>query len=249
MTAAGRDDVLATLGKAGSDIRLRLGESLTSVRQFDRPLPAAATASLEALKAYTAGLRIMRFGADESAAIPLFQRAVMLDESFAMAYAYHAMVLRDLGEDARAAELQKKAYALRERVSERERLHVISAYHWLVTGNLDQEMATYQTWMTEFPHDWIPVMMLGDNYGWVFGSFAQSAGLLERARELGPGEWHMERSLAIDYAVSGRLRDARALLEKGLRNGADSPGLHEGLVEVAYLQGDVALAEAAQSRC
>jgi DNA-binding winged helix-turn-helix (wHTH) protein/tetratricopeptide (TPR) repeat protein len=242
-TAAGRDDVLTALGKAGSAMRLHLGESLTSVRQFDRPLPAATTASLEALKAYTAGLRAMRFGADESAAIPLFQRAIALDENFAMAYAYHAMVLQNLGEGSRAAALLEKAYALRERVSERERLHIISAYHWLVTGNLDQEMATYQTWMAEYPHDWIPVMMLGDSYLWIFGSPEQSAELLERARSLGPEEWHLERSLAIDYAVFGRVREARSLLEKALRDGADSPALHEGLVEVAYLEGDAALAE------
>jgi DNA-binding winged helix-turn-helix (wHTH) protein/tetratricopeptide (TPR) repeat protein len=243
VTADSRDGVLTALGKAGSDMRLRLGESLSSVQKYDRPLAAATTSSLEALRAYSVGVRIMRFGSDVSAALPLFERATELDDNFAMAYAYHALTLSQLGEYSRSAQLQQRAYELRDRVSERERLHIISAYHMIVTGNLDQEMSSYETWLTEFPRDWIPVMMLGETDAALFGNYALSAERLERARALGAQEWHSELLLSIAYSVAGRVGDARKLLQDSLQRGADSNALHVALVRIAKLTSDDALLE------
>src|ERR1700733_5772910 len=54
--ANNKDQVVAALGRAGSQLRKRLGESLSSLQKFDAPLDLATTSSLEALQAYRSGL-------------------------------------------------------------------------------------------------------------------------------------------------------------------------------------------------
>jgi eukaryotic-like serine/threonine-protein kinase len=82
-----KNRVLDALGKATSEIRSKLGESLSSVQRFDTPLEQATTPSLEALKAYSLGQEVLGEKGDPAAAVPLFERAVRLDPNFAVAYA------------------------------------------------------------------------------------------------------------------------------------------------------------------
>ncbi len=155
--AESKEEVLDSLGKAASGLRARLGESLASIREFDVPLREATTSSLEALKAYTAGAEIMRHHADQSSAIPFFNRALELDPNFALAYVYLSSAYGNIGESERAADFQTRAYNLRDRVSQREKLFITSYYHYFVTGDVDKEIETDQLWMEEYPRDWLPV--------------------------------------------------------------------------------------------
>jgi eukaryotic-like serine/threonine-protein kinase len=123
VTANGKEQVLKAMGEAATKMREKLGESLASVEKYDVPPEKVTTPSLEALQAYSLGYRAMMVKSDPPAAIPLFQQAVSLDPNFAMAYARLGTNYGNVGETASSAENARKAYELRERVSEREVLH------------------------------------------------------------------------------------------------------------------------------
>ena len=121
--------MLKALGKAVASLRAKLGESLASVQKFDVPVEAT-TPSLEALKAYSMGITTGRTKGDAEA-IPFMKRAIELDPNFAMAYVGLAVEYSNLGRAALAADNAKKAYDLRDRVSERERYR-ISAFYFTI---------------------------------------------------------------------------------------------------------------------
>src|SRR6202035_581599 len=128
VTANGKEQVLDALGTASTKLRARLGESLASVQKYDVPPDSATTSSLEALQAYTLGNRTTNVTNDYAAAIPLYQRAILLDPNFAMAYLRLGQAYQPLSELARCAENTRKAYELRGRASESERLAISSFY-------------------------------------------------------------------------------------------------------------------------
>ena len=113
VTAASKEKVLDALGKAASQLRTELGESLATVKKFDVPLEEATTSSLEALKAYSLGH---------------YQHAIELDPNFAMGYLAVGTKLT-LSERGRAAEYITKAFQLREHASEREKLMITGVYY------------------------------------------------------------------------------------------------------------------------
>ena len=135
--------MLAALGQASSRLRSRLGESLASVRRFDTPLEQATTRSLDALKSYSEGLRVMTSGAGDDGAIALFQRALGFDPEFALAYGALTLAYTNQGESRLAAEYASKAYALRERVSDPERYFIAARYAKSAIGDIDMAIATW----------------------------------------------------------------------------------------------------------
>ena len=151
--AKDKDHVLDALGKLASEIRSKLGESLASVQKYDAPPEDATTASLEALKAYSLGYQTMIARNDYPAAIPLFQQAISLDPDFAMAYARLGINFYNLDEPARAAENLQKAYDLRERLTEREKLYIAASHDAMATGNMEAARKTYELWEQLYPHD------------------------------------------------------------------------------------------------
>src|SRR5439155_1354454 len=139
-----KQDLLIALGMAASSLRGKLGESLTSVQKFDVPVEAT-TPSLEALKAFSMGITTFRTKGNAEA-IPFHKRALELDPNFAVAYASLGVSYANLGQASLAAENIKKAYDLRERVSERERYRISSLYYSYVTGELEQAIQVYELW-------------------------------------------------------------------------------------------------------
>jgi len=148
--AESREKILQTLGEAAATLRGKLGESLASVQKFDKPLDEASTPSLEALQAYTEGSRLAREKGDTDA-LPLLKRAVELDPNFARAYASLGIRYNNLGQATRAIENVRKAYELRDRVSEREKYYISCTYFTLVTGELEKAIQQYELWIRDYP--------------------------------------------------------------------------------------------------
>jgi len=144
VTANGKEQVLRALGEAASKLRRTLGESLPSLQKYDAPPDAVTTASLEALQAYALGVRAMTIKDDNLGAVTYFQAAVNLDPDFAMAYARLGTCYLNTAQTTRAADSTRKAYQLRERTSEREKLYIASHYHVFVTGNLEAARQAYE---------------------------------------------------------------------------------------------------------
>ena len=148
--ASDKNHVLDALGKTASEIRNKLGESLSTVRKFDTPLEQATTTSLEALKAYSLG-RKASAGSEYAAAVPFLERAIRLDPNFSIAYARLGTSYRMMGETTLAAENTRKAYELRQRVSELEKFYIESHYYQQTTGELEKARQVYELWAQIYP--------------------------------------------------------------------------------------------------
>jgi len=158
--AAGKEAVLKALDAAAVSLHGKLGESLSSVEKYATPLEEATTPSLEALKAYSLGVKTF-YAKGDTAALPFLKRAVDLDPNFAMAYAQMSISYRDLREVGRGAENIRKAYELRDRVSELERFHIEGGYYLDATGELEKAAQTYELWQQTYPRDGVTYRRLG----------------------------------------------------------------------------------------
>ncbi len=159
-TASGKEKVLNALGKAASKLRGELGESLATVQKFDVPLAQATTPSLEALKAYTLGLRAHREKGPD-AALPYHQRAIELDPNFALGYNALGNEYSSLSEIGRASEYYTKAFELREHTSGREKLAISGHYYQYVTGELEKAAQTFEEMIESYPRQSAAYTSLG----------------------------------------------------------------------------------------
>ena len=236
--AARKEDVLNAMDQVAGKFRTRVGESLTTVEKYDTPLKEATTQSLEALKAYSLGAKKFREG-QLSAALPFFKRAVELDPNFAAAYVSMSTVYGISHEPERAAENIRKAYELREKVSERERLSIESSYYWIETGELDKEVQTLEMWQQTYPRDTGPPNSLGASYR----RLGNSEKALEEDRELlrvAPEETNTYRDFAVDYVNLGRLDEADAMFKEAEARKLGYVGRPKSLYLLAFLKGDQA---------
>jgi eukaryotic-like serine/threonine-protein kinase len=176
---------------------------------------------------------------DNAAALPLFQRATSLDPNFAMAYALLGVNYANLGEDTRAAENTRKAYELRERVSEREKLYIASRYDHFVTGNLEAARRAYQLWAQTYPRDDTPPRLLGVIYS-VFGDYDKALAQGQEAMTLDPGSGNAYADLVSAYVQVNRLDEARATAQEAQAHNLDDPAIHVNLYNIDFLQHDTA---------
>ena len=236
--ASDKNHILDTLGKAATDIRNKLGESLSTVQKFDTPLAEATTPSLEALQAYSFGQKAGNAG-DNAAALPSFQRAIKLDPNFAMAYSSLAVIYWNLGEPSLAAESARKAYELRERVSEREKFYIESHYYDGTTGNLEKARQNYELWAQNYPRDDVPP----DDLASLYENLGQFDKALEQAHEafrLDPVSGISYADLASPYLYLNRLEEAQATAKEARTKHLDSPELRFLEYQIAFLQNDAA---------
>ncbi len=234
--AADKNHVLEALGNVATSIRGKLGESLGSIQKFNTPLADVTTPSLEALQAYTLGARALSNG-NSSAAIGSYQRAISLDPSFAMAYAALGTAYGNLGETGLAAENTKKAYDLRDRVSERERFSISSGYDQSATGDLLKANQVFQLWAQTYPRDRIPPENLTYDY-FALGQYDKALAAAREALELGPSSGLSYANLVDTYLAPDRLDEAASILQQARAHGIESPFLHLYQYQLAFLQGD-----------
>jgi serine/threonine protein kinase/Flp pilus assembly protein TadD len=242
-TAQDKAHVLDALAKASSSLREKLGESHDSLAKYDTPLEQATTPSLEALQAFTLGHRAI-IGNDAPAAVAHFKRAVELDPNFAMAYARLGTAYSNLGEVGSSNENISKAYALRDRTSERERLYIDSHYNMMVTGDLDKAAATFREWIQTYPRDEGPRTNLGFVYS-AMGDPAKSLGMYQEELNLDPQSRLNYSNLVSGFLLAGRLDEARLTLEEAKRKNLESAALYANQYALDFMRGDSAgMAEA-----
>ena len=239
VTASGKEQVLGALGSAATKLRARLGESLASIQKYDTPQESVTTPSLEALQAYTLGNQTIDVANDYVAGIPLFEKAVSLDPNFAMAYLKLGQSYQPLSELARAAENARKAYALRERTSERERLAISSFYEIVVTGNLEAARSLDQLWTQTYPHDEEPQMYMWLIYAFM-GDYEKAHAAAVQALKINNGSGNNYVSLAYADQWIVQLDQARAAVEEARAHHLDSPWFPLLLYNVNFLAHDSA---------
>jgi eukaryotic-like serine/threonine-protein kinase len=239
VTASGKEQVLNALGDAATKLRGKMGESLASVRKYNALPENVTTPSLEALQAYTLGNQTMDVANDYAAAIPLFERAVSLDPNFAMAYLRLAQSYQPLSENDRCAENTRKAYALRGRISESEKLAISSFYDLVVTGNLEAARTSFQAWAQTYPRDEEPQVYLWFTYT-AIGDYPKANAAALQALKLNPGSGNNYVNLTYTYQWIGQLDQAKATARESRAHNIDSPWLPLVLYVVNFLQHDAA---------
>jgi tetratricopeptide (TPR) repeat protein len=237
VTAFGKERVLKALGDAATELREKLGESLTSVRKYDVPLANVTTPSLNALQAYSLGSQASPKG-DYLGAISFFQRAVSLDSNFAMAYARLGTLYYSVIEPARADDSMRRAYELRGRTSEREKLYISSFYDLLVTGNLEAARADFALFAQTYQRDAAPLNALCVIYRQL-GEHEKSLSAIRAVLPLPTGrEVLYMMNLATTYLYLNRLDEAKATAQEAHVHNLDSPSLNAVLYLVDFLQHD-----------
>ncbi len=236
-TAAGKERVLKAVGEAATKLRSKLGESLNTVEKFDTPLEQATTPSLEALKAYTLA-EAQRNRAGDAAAISLYQRAIELDPNFAIAYGRLSRVYGNLREEGPRDLYHAKAFELRNRVSERERLY-IEAWHYYDLGDVDKALQTWELYRQTYPRDPIPLGNLRQLYR-AKGEYEKGLELAREEVRLDPDSYFSYEGLARGYLALGRVPEAKTAVNEALARGIDLATFHSMLYTLAALESDTA---------
>jgi len=234
--AASKEQVLKALGGAATALRRKLGESLASVQKYDTPLEQATTSSLEALKAYSAGWRTFQTDGD-FAAIPFYKRAIELDPNFALAYSQLAIPYSNTGQATRASEAAKKAFELRDRVTEHEKYRLSAYYYLLTTGELQKAKEVYEMWKQTYPRDLIPYIDLSAIY-MAFGQWERALPDAEQAKRMEPKDAFSWVNLVFIYFALNRLEDAKAALDQADAQKLDVYFLHVARYYAAFLSDD-----------
>jgi len=241
--AGSREQVLSALATVVTNIRKRLGESLPSIQKYNTPVEDATTSSLEALQAYSLAIRTRSTKGDE-ASIPFFKHAIELDPNFAMAYARLGVAYSNQGEAGLAAENTSRAYALRNRVSEREKFYIDSHYHDTVTGDLIKAVQVYELWQQTYPRDVVPYT----NLGIIYKQMGQPEKALNQAIErfrLDPDNPASFGNLSSSYRNLNRYDESKAILQQANSHKLETDQLLVNRYLVGFVQGDTAAMEQA----
>jgi serine/threonine protein kinase/tetratricopeptide (TPR) repeat protein len=238
--ASKKEEVLSTLGTAVTAMRGKLGESLASVKKFDKPLDEATTSSLEALKAYSEGTAA-RLKGNEPGAAALLKHAIELDPNFASAHAYLGSTYHNLGQMALYERYLKQAFDLKDRASERERLYIAGHYYDAI-GNIEQSLQTWQLYHQTYPNDEAPASNIAVLYSQLGDHEKEIQYSLEGIR-VAPDSSYGYLNAAFGYSALGRFEESKAIAKSGLQKTDDSMTLHAMLALNALAEGDAATLE------
>ena len=239
--AENKEHVLKALSKAAMGMRAKLGESLSSIQKVDRFGPLTTT-SLEALEAFERGQHLNSQGLFREE-IPYMQRAIELDPNFASAYMFLGVAYNNAGQVALRNAAHTKAFALRNRVSERERLMISAEYYSFVTLEVNKAVDVLQVLARSYPRFAGGHHMLANAYSTI-GEYQKALEHRQEAARSEPRNNLFQRNLVFAYVLLDRFDEAKAAAERAIAQNVDVPYLHQlELLQIAYIQDDHAAQE------
>lgn len=236
-----RDHVIAGLGEAASRMRRDLGEALPSIQRYNVPVLQATTTSLDALKAYSLGVTEYE-ALNPAGALALFKQAIVLDPQFALAYAREAMAYGELGEYELGRASLEKAFALRDRVSQQEKLSIETLYYEQL-GDVEHLFETNRLWAALYPRDRFPHTNLALRYN-IIGEFEKAEEESDAAVRVAPYSAFGYVDLATAHFGLGQWQAARNDLQPVIARGEGDYVSYCFLYVAAIAQGDMAAADA-----
>ena len=235
-TATGKEQVLNALGKAASNLRAKLGESLPSLQQFDAPLTQATTPSFAALKAFSVGVQTERERGSLTA-LPFYLHAIELDPNFARAVESAGIAYSNFGQADRAHEYLARAFEERVHASEREKLHIAASYYLNGIGDLEKAREALLEWRHDYPRDDLPVGNLGFLYTQI-GNWDLALQETYKSLELDPdGVIGYDNLMQISMALDRNDVARKAYNDAQIRK-LDDVGLHLCRYGLAFLEFD-----------
>ncbi len=237
--AEGKEQVLKALGRATTAMREKLGESLASIRKYDMPIETATTASLEAFKDFIAGVELRR-KAKYAQSVTQFKHAIELDPEFALAHVQLGTSYRDLRNLALGNEHVKRAYELRDRVTERERFEIAATYFRHITGELDKRIEMTSLLTQTYPRDPDGFHLHGNSL-MIAGEFEQAVEAYRTVLGLDPDYSLSRANLGLALIGLNRFDEAEQIIQQGMQRGLDSNGFHSRLFIIGFLKQDAQL--------
>jgi DNA-binding winged helix-turn-helix (wHTH) protein len=230
-----RNQVVHELGATAVRLRRKLGEPAKSLARFNQPLEKATSASLEALQIGTEGTKLYLAG-NPQAALPLYQRGIELDPDLALTYEGIGLANGDLGHyDLMAASITR-AYQLRDRMTEKDRLNTDYLYFTNVTGELDQTCSVLARALELFPRDVFFHTNLAHTLS-KLGQHNRAADLEDETARLEPSPLYFSWAAGENINAS-RFNEARSWLAQAEALKFDSPDLRIDRLVLAFIEGD-----------
>jgi tetratricopeptide (TPR) repeat protein len=220
-----------------SRFRTRVGESLATIEQHSTPLVEATTPSLEAWKAFSIASNAY-YTSDAAAALPLFERAVAIDPNFALAYARLGIHYSNVRETTLARENTLKAYRLRDRVSEVERFAIDTYYDRQVTGNMERQQQTMESWARTYPRHSLPLGLLAGMATQSTGRYELGIAAADKAIAIEPDSAPAYNSKAHNQVRLNRPADAEATIGRAIERKLTFQGFILTRYLIAFLKGD-----------
>jgi eukaryotic-like serine/threonine-protein kinase len=238
--ANNRDKVVAALGKAGSQLRKRLGESLSSLQKFDAPLDLATTSSLEALQAYRSGLTLYRSGKRREA-IPFFERAVELDPQFCSAYDLLGRTYHSIGDGEESKTNFARAFELKDRrLTQEENFQTTVLYYSAITGNVEKTIAEAVLYRQVYPRSVDAANLLGIAYAQM-GRTQEALQEFQWAIAHSPVPSAQHNSNASQaLMILGRIDEAKTMLDRWQQQGSLTPFQLKLRYRIAFIEHDTA---------
>ena len=236
--AESKERVLSALGDAATKLREKLGESLASIQKYDAPISQATTSSLDALKVFSSGVEHQLKG-NYLEAIPLFKRATEMDPNFAAAYAAMSSMYYNSRQYDLAAEASRKAYELRDRVGENERLYITQVFYDNVTGELEKYLETLELWKRTYPREGAPHNNLAVKFN-DLGQFDKAADEAREAIRLNPNSASGHSLLATALLGLNRFDEAKQIIGQAQSQKLETTAMRRTLYRIAFVQGDAA---------
>jgi serine/threonine protein kinase/Flp pilus assembly protein TadD len=236
VTANDKTEVLKAVSSAATSMRARLGESMASIQKLSTPYTNVTTTSLQAFHAFSLGEDEHRMGRDIPQAAALYQQALQLDPNFAMAYARLGVAYSNAGSITKALDMMKKAYALRERVTERERMYIESQYATF-QFDLPKALDSYKLYVATYPRDATALNNLAIVYG-AMGDFEQAGTYFMKTWEVAKWDNVAAENSAGTLIQLNRIPEAERYLKEALeQGGGDDQSYHSNAMTVEFLAG------------
>lgn len=233
-----REEVLTALTRAASGLRERLGESLSSIEKFNVPSESITTSSLEALKIFVLG-REQIVNGRQFEAIPFYKKALELDPNFALAYTELAVVYRNTDQWQLAAEMTRKAYELRDAVSESEKLRITYYFHNFVNGELDKAIDTLELWRNTYPNFVVSYVSLSDSMERI-GQSEKAVAFAREGIRIDPNYATIYMNLVESLVSLGRNEEAKETCKLAFERNLDGTYFHLFPLMISFIENDQA---------
>src|SRR6185503_15705963 len=161
------------------------------------------------------------------------------DPKFARAYAAMSSMYYNSRQFELAAEASRKAYELRDRVGESERLYITQVYYDNVTGELEKYLETLELWKRTYPRDSAPHNNLAVKYN-DLGQFDKAAEEAREAIRLNPNSASGHSLLAAALLGLNRYDEAKQIIGQAHSRKLDTTAMRRTLYRIAFVQGDAA---------
>jgi eukaryotic-like serine/threonine-protein kinase len=234
--AESKEQVLKVLGQAATKMRRKLGESLSSIGQFDTPLEEATTGSLDALKHYSYAQEL-QFSGKTIEAIPFYKKAIEFDPNFATVYLTLGVAYANTNQWKLATEIVSKAFALRNAVSEWEKLQISYFYYAYVTGEVDKQIETLELWKKTYPKRTFASINLASCYERI-GQSEKAVSIAREGLQVDSTNAIMYMNLAESLLSLSRYEEVKEICREAFAKGFDGDYFHLFLYIIAFIETD-----------